>query len=61
MTYQQVRAQLTVAKDAANELSITDSRYPAALAEVERLRGLLKRLDAAIGSNTLPGGHLRPY
>lgn len=61
MTYQQLRAQLTLAKAAAQELSITDARYPGAVAEVQRISGLLKRLDAAIGGGTLRGGHLRPH
>lgn len=61
MTYQQLRAQLTLAKAAAQELSPTDARYATAVAEVARLTGLLKRFNSAIGSATLPGGHLRPH
>jgi hypothetical protein len=61
MTYQQLRAQLTLAKSAVQELSLTDARYASAVAEVMRLTGLLKRFDSAIGSATLPGGHLRPH
>jgi hypothetical protein len=61
MTYQQLRAQLTLAKAAAQELSPADARYPSAAADVIRLTGLLKRFESAIGSATLPGGHLRPH
>jgi hypothetical protein len=61
MTYQQLRVQLTLAKAAYKELSITDPRYPGAMAEARRLSDQVKRIEAAIGRNTVDGGHYRPH